>query len=142
MAYATLADVEALAPMRSFTASSMPTASAVGMFLIDTAAEIDLTLTAAGYQLPIPATATLAHAALRGINAIGAWARVEAAAPVSDDRDRAWKEWVRNIGRLDPGSKGPTLELDAPRQHDAHYAYSEDLADVVATQYFTPDMEL
>lgn len=140
-AYAALVDVRGRCPARSFTGSSRPTEDDVYRFLRDTALELDGILQGAGYQLPIPTTATMALGLLRSANAIGAWARVEHSAPVSDTRDQATKEWVRVMGQLDPKVKGPTLELAVPRQSIERYAGAAYVADVEASRFFTPDME-
>lgn len=123
MPYATLSHVQARTPLRVFSATSVPSASQVAMFLDDTAAELDAMLQAAGYQLPVPVTATVALRLLQNVNTVGAWALVEEAAPVGKDAERARKEWARLQAQLDPHGKGASLELPGvPRQADSAYA--------------------
>ena len=132
MGYATLADVQGLAPVRQFTTTSQPNASQVSRFIEDGAAQIDGVLLAIGYSLPIPADATQALAIARRGNTLYAWAQVEQAAPVSEDVDRAnqsWTDWQESL-RLGH------MELALNRGNDT-------LARVggVATAWFTRDMD-
>lgn len=91
--YATLADVQARDAARQFSASSSPNAQQVGLYLRDTAAELDGILSALGYGVPIDSSATVAFGMLRGFNALGANAMVQEAAPTSRNADQARQLW-------------------------------------------------
>lgn len=93
MSYATLADVQARDPSRTYTASSVPNATQVGMFILDTAAELDGILSSLQYAVPVSTSATVALGMLRGFNALGANCLVQEAAPTSRDRDQARELW-------------------------------------------------
>lgn len=135
MAYASLPDVSGLAPKRTFSATSIPNASQVGMFLDFTAADLDSILSADGYSLPVPTTASIALLALRGLNAIGGWLQVEKSAQVSQDVDRAQKAW--DEARTQFISGGVSL-YDLPRLGGENFARSQS----AATPFFTRDMAL
>jgi phage gp36-like protein len=94
LAYATVADVAALAALRTFTASTRPNTTEVTGFLEDAQGVLDSILAARGYQLPVPITATNALDLLEHYTAVGAWAMVEAAAPTSDAREIAERAWM------------------------------------------------
>ena len=132
MGYATVSDLQGLAPVRKFTANSQPNASQIVRFLDDGAAHIDGILLAIGYSLPIPTTATQALAIARQGNALYAWSRVENAAPVSDDVERAntaWTDWQESL-RLGH------IELALDRGNDVLPRVGG-----VATPWFTRDMD-
>src|SRR3977135_951396 len=91
--YATLRHVAAIAAKRTFTATSIPSASQVAMFLEHAQAEVDGILAGDGYAVPIATTATVSLKLLERIVTLGAWAQVEHSAQVSNDAERAMKEW-------------------------------------------------
>lgn len=135
MAYASLPDVSALAAKRVFGATSIPSASQVAEFLDYSAADIDSILSADGYALPVPTTASIALLALKRLNAIGAWVQVEHSAQVSEDVDRAQKAW--DGARTEFKSGGVSL-YDLPRLGGENFARSQS----AATPFFTRDMQL
>lgn len=135
MAYATIGDVSALAAKRVFGATSIPSASQVAEFLDFTAADLDSILSADGYALPVPPTASIALLALKRLNAIGAWVQVEHAAQVSVDVDRAQKLW--DEARTEFKAGGVSL-YDLPRLGGENFARSMS----AATPFFTRDMAL
>lgn len=135
MAYASLPDVSALAAKRVFGATSIPSATQVAEYLDFTAADLDSIISADGYALPVPTTATIALLNLKRLNAIGAWVQVEHSAQVSDDRDRAQKMW--DAARLEFKSGGVSL-YDLPRLGGENFARSQS----AATPFFTRDMAL
>lgn len=135
MAYASLIDVAALAAKRVFGPTSVPSASQVAEFLDFGAADIDSMLSADGYGLPVPTTATIALLALKRMNAIAAWVQVEHSAQVSDDKDRAQKMW--DEARAEFKSGGVSL-YDLPRLGGENFARSQS----APTAYFTRDMKL
>lgn len=146
MAYATLAHLQAHCPARTFGASTLPSLDQAVILLEQTAGRIDGALVAAGYQLPVPAGATSALKALERVNAIGAWYEVEAGAPQSNDVDRAWKAWEAALNEIDPARRGPTIELDIPRNVGEAYARGKTLEEAglasSGNTFFSPDMEL
>lgn len=95
MPYATTDDVAARSPGRTFTATSLPNATQVGIFLRDTAAELDTIAAVRGYTVPVPTTATIAYNLMRSYNAAGAHCLVEKAAPTGrkDSLDDACEAW-------------------------------------------------
>lgn len=135
MAYASIPDVQALAAKRTFTATSVPSASQVAKFLDIAAAELDSILSADGYSLPVPTTASIALLALNSLNALGAWAQVEKSAQVSDQVDRAQKLW--DDARTEFKSGGVSL-YDLPRLGGENFARAQ----FAATPFFTRDMAL
>jgi hypothetical protein len=141
--YATLTHVHARSPQRAFTATSRPATADVELFLEDAAAELDALLLARGYQLPVPAEATIALGWLRRTNAIGAAAMVEKAAPVSkpDGPSRLQAEWREAQSALANGR----VELDAPRNVADSYARGrtlDELGQAGPEPLFSRDMEL
>lgn len=135
MAYASLPDVGALAAKRVFGATSIPSASQVGVFLDFAAAEIDGILSADGYALPVPVTASITLVYLRRMNAIGAYNRVEHAAQVSTDAAAAQKMW--DDAKTELKSGGVSL-YDLPRLGGENFARSQS----AATPFFTRDMPI
>lgn len=135
MAYASLPDVSALAAKRTFGATSIPSASQVMQYLDNTCSDLDSIIAADGYALPIPTTATIALLDLKRLNALGAYVQVEHSAQVSDDKDRAQKEW--DAARLEFKSGGVSL-YDVPRLGGQNFARSQ----AAATPFFTRDMAL
>ena len=109
MAYAALADVQAVNPKRTYGASTTPTTTQVTAFIDDIAAEIDSVLSARGLATPVTEPASfLAH--LTHVNAVGAAARAEfamfpeaAESPAgSPQGDRLWgqyQEYLRALRR-------------------------------------------
>lgn len=91
--YATTADVQARDAARTFSASSTPNASQVGLYLRDTAAELDGILAGLGFTVPVATGATVARGLLRSFNALGANAYVQEASPTSRSADQARKLW-------------------------------------------------
>jgi hypothetical protein len=133
--YATLANVSALAAKRVFTATSVPNASQVAMFLEDAQSEVDGILAGDGYQVPVPTTATISIGLLRRIVTLGAWAQVEKSAQVSDNAKDVLAMWESARTELVKG----TLQLaDAPRLGGENFARSQ----AAATPFFTRDMAL
>lgn len=145
MAYASTVHVNARCPNRAFTATSLPSDAQVAIFLNEGAGVLDGVLLSAGYQLPVPAGATPALAALERANAIYAWLEVEQAAPVSNDVDRAVKAWGKVLDELNPNTKGPTIELGIPRNAGESYARGKTLEEAGLSDsedaFFTRDME-
>lgn len=144
MAYASITHVQGFCPNRPFTATSIPAATQVAGYLDQRAGELDALLLAVGYALPVPAGATIALAVLQRANALGAWADTEAAAQVSEDRDRAIKAWLTAYASLDPEQKGPTIQLDLPKDSTEAYARGASFEDagVATSPVFSLDMEL
>lgn len=118
-----------------FGATSIPSASQVAVFINDVATDLDSMISADGYGLPIPTTATIALADLKRLNTLGAYVQVEHAAQTSTDVDRAQKTW--DDARLEFKSGGVSL-YDAPRLGGENFARSQ----AAATPYFTRDMQL
>jgi hypothetical protein len=117
--YATLSHVSALAAKRSFTATSVPSASQVAVFLEHAQAEVDGLLAGDGYAVPIATTATISLKLLERIVAIGAWNQVEQSAQVAPDGERVLKMWEQARTELVRG----TLQLaDAPRLGGENFA--------------------
>lgn len=135
MAYASINDVLALAAKRTFTATSVPSASQVARFLDYASGDVDGMLSADGYELPVPATASIALLALNRMTAIAAWVQVEHSAQVSDDRDRAQKMW--DDVRTEFKAGGISL-YDLPRLGGENYARSRS----AATAFFTRNMPI
>lgn len=135
MPYASLPDVSAYAAKRVFGATSIPSASQVAKYIADVASDLDSIISADGYALPIPTTATIALADLNRLNTLGAYALAEHAAQVSNDVDRAQKEW--DAARLEFKTGGVSL-YDAPRLGGENFARSVS----AATPFFTRDMQL
>jgi hypothetical protein len=150
VAYATLIDVQHRAPARTFTASSKPNASAVFGFLEESQLILDGVLRAAGYELPIATTATSALRILRTVNAIGAWSMVEKHAPgpkpAGQQGEAAERDFISWLNKLDPRSKGPTIELDAAKSSTAGGAYAraktlEEAGIASRSNFFSVDQE-
>ena len=107
MAYAALADVQAINPKRSYSASTTPTTTQVTGFITDIAAEIDSILTARGLATPVTTPSEfVAH--LAHVNAVGAAARAELAmfpeaaeSPAgSPQGDRLWGQYQEYLRAL------------------------------------------
>ena len=107
MAYAALADVQAINPKRTYGASTTPTTTQVAGFIDDIAAEIDSLLSARGLATPVTEPASfLAH--LTHVNAVGAAARAEfamfpeaAESPAgSPQGDRLWGQYQEYLRAL------------------------------------------
>lgn len=132
MGYATVMHVKALCPQRRFTASSIPSEGDVIGFLDDAAAELDAILRSVGYQLPVPPTSTGALGVLRRANAAGAAHSVEVAAPTNKEgaEKRYAADWNALQAQLDPNRRGPTIELDLPRNRADSYARAQTMADL------------
>ena len=77
MSYASLSDVQALNPKRTYDATTTPTSTQVSSLITQVAAEIDMVLASQGYTVPVTAPASLLTA-LKYINAYGAGALAEA----------------------------------------------------------------
>ena len=135
-AYATISDVVGLNAARRIDATSVPNASQVAMFLDDIAAEIDGTLRANGYLLPIPSSATQSLRLLRVANARGARAMTERDAPERPVKDMAVADWERTLSALNKGR----MELpDAPRDRGEQSLRAP--APAVATPMFYTGMD-
>lgn len=141
MAYATLAHVQLRCPQRPIGTATHPSIDDVAIFLDDAAAELDGLLRGAGYQLPVPATATGALAWLRKANALGAAVAVEGAAPTGkpDQGKQLQAEWLRAQQQL----VGGPIELDAPRNAAESYARGRSREDLgMAPARFAGDVEV
>lgn len=134
--YATVLHVSALAAGRGpFTATSIPNATQVALFIEHAQAEVDGLLAGDGYAVPIATTATVSLKLLERIVSIGAWAQVEQTAKVSDDLKQVVAMWDTARKELVAG----TLQLaDAPRLAGQNFAR----AAAAGTPFFTRDMEL
>ena len=75
MAYAVLADVQALFPKFTVGAATKPTDTQAGVIITDVSAEIDSVIAGAGYAVPVTAPAWFLDA-LKLLNAYGAAAAV------------------------------------------------------------------
>lgn len=135
-AYATVLHVAALAAGRGpFTATSVPSATQVAMFIEHAQAEVDGILAGDGYAIPVGTDATLSLKLLERIVAIGAWAQVEQTAKVSDDLPAVVKMWDEARRELVKG----TLQLsDAPRLAGENFAR----AAAAGSPFFSRDMAL
>jgi hypothetical protein len=133
--YATLSHVAAIAAKRVFTATSIPNASQVQMFLEHAQAEVDGILGGDGYQVPVPTSATISLKLLERIVTIGAWAQVEKSAQVSADAKEAVAAWEQARTEL---IKGTVQLVDAPRLGGENFARVAPYA----TPFFTRNMEL
>ena len=71
MAYAVLADIQALNPKRTYGASTTPTSTQVEALITQVAVEIDAILEAQGYTVPVTTPANLVNF-LKYVNAYGA----------------------------------------------------------------------
>lgn len=112
VAYGEVADVARLTQGRTFSATSRPSTSEIVDFLALTAAQIDGTLRAKGYQAPVAASATAARRLLAHANALGAAYLVEQAAPTRGGEgrlDEARRLWETFLGAISTGA----LELEA-----------------------------
>lgn len=133
--YATLSHVSALAAKRAFTATSVPSASQVAMFLEHTQAEVDGILAGDGYAVPIATTATVSLKLLERIVALGAWAQVEDSSQVSTNAKDVMAKWDAARVELVKG----TLQLaDAPRLGGENFAR----AAAAGSPFFSRDMAL
>lgn len=128
MAYATLSDVEQHNTGRQpFGTQTKPNAGQVVDFLELTAAQLDGTLRAHGYQVPIATSATQAHKLLEHGNALGAAYMVETAAPTpgGDQRlqeaRRLWESFLKAIatGNLELEAATRDQVTSRPRSHTA-----------------------
>ena len=135
MAYASITDVSALAAKRVFGATSVPNTSQVAEYLDFTTADLDSMISADGYALPVPTTATMALLNLKRLCAIGAWVQVEHSAQVSDDKDLAQKMWDESRSEF---KRGGVSMFDAPRLPGLNFARSQ----TAPTAFFTRNMAL
>ena len=76
MAYASLSDIQALNPKRTYSATTTPTSTQVSALIDQIAAEIDAELMAKGYEAPAT-TPTEWVTFLKAVNAYGAAALAE-----------------------------------------------------------------
>ena len=109
--YASVDDVRALNRGRSISATSIPCASDVQVFLEMSTGEINALLTQKGYQLPIATGATAALGYLRSVNAQGAYAMTEKSSQSSihiRDATAAYERALRMLADAD-------TVLDIPR---------------------------
>lgn len=133
--YATVLDVKALNPARTFTASTRPNDTQVVGYLTEAAAVLDGILAARGFALPVPIVATSALELLEHYCAIGAWYMVENAADSSPHRDAAERAWIAAQRMLRDGLVEPvglTRDTTTGRARAA----------TVATPYFSRLMGL
>lgn len=93
MAYCVTTDVAALNKARVPGQGSNPTADDIQTYINMIAAEIDAILINKGYVVPVDPSNVEAYALLNVINARGAAAMVERAAPSSPNLDRFETEW-------------------------------------------------
>jgi len=125
MGYCTPSQVGALDQGRMpFTASSRPALTEVQQFIDQTAAEIDSILGGAGWDMPVPTTASSAYTLVSYFNALGADALVQRAAQSSDRVDTAAAAWesarqtlktVNLIGVAMTGAEGPPTNTRYPQ---------------------------
>lgn len=134
--YATVWHVAAVAAGRGpFTATSIPNATQVAMYIEHAQGEVDGILAADGYAVPVAAGATLSLKLLERLVTVGAWAQVEQTAKVSDDLDRVVKMWEKARKELAEG----TVQLpDAPRLAGMNFAR----AGAQGSPFFSRDMAL
>ncbi len=152
MAYAVIADVQALNQQRTYDSSSKPTSAQVTQFIADVSGELDGVLDALGYSTPIPSTATKATVIIKNITVFGAAAKAEWAAYSiggAGDSARAellGKEYDRRLVML---YKGQTTLLDATegadtpaQQHEQTpiATFNEDSTGTERDRTFTRDM--
>lgn len=90
MAYATVLHLTYHHPARAtYSASTIPNASAVVMYLDEAAAELDFSLTKAGYDSPLLSSApSSVKAFFQKANAMGALCMLESGAQQSHNRDQ------------------------------------------------------
>lgn len=134
MPYASITDVAARAAKRQFTATSIPSASQVQVFLEFTAAELDGIMGGDGYSLPVPTTATVSLQMLRRLNSLGAHAQVERAAQVSEDVAAVTAAWDNARQEL---ISGRVQLVDLPRLGGEAFARAQ----FAATPFFTRDQQ-
>jgi hypothetical protein len=112
MAYANISDVAAMnlgrASGLTFTPSSRPTASQVGLWLDGVSAQLDAILRTRGYVVPVASSATSTRLLLQDAAMKGAHALVEIASPNDSRAKAAAQMWVDACKVLE------TAELDAP----------------------------
>jgi len=77
MAYCTSTEVQNLNPKRTYSATSTPTSTQVGLLIDQIAVEIDAVLEAQGYTVPVTTPTNFVNV-LKAINAYGAAALAEA----------------------------------------------------------------
>lgn len=135
MIYATLSHVAALAAKRVFTATSVPSATQVVMFLEHAQAEVDGILAGDGYAVPVGTGAPVSLKLLERIVTLGAWAQVERSAQASTDAKEALAMWEAARKELVAG----TVQLaDAPRLGGENFAR----AAPAGSPFFTREMQL
>lgn len=133
--YATLSHVNVLAAKRTFTATSIPSASQVAVYLEHAQAEIDGILGGDGYAVPVATTATISLKLLEHLTALGAWAFVERAAQVSADVKEVNERWDHAREGL---ARGTIQLVDAARLGGENFAR----AAAAGSAFFTRDMQL
>lgn len=118
--YATVGDVEALAPTRKLGQGNNPTAAQVLTYIELAEAEINAILVNKGYSIPVSKTeAPLAFQFLRRITAQGAVAQLEASSANGSDRDRTENVYQASLKQLSEAREimdaPQNVERDKPR---------------------------
>lgn len=102
MAYATVGDVQALNTARTIGVGQNPSASQVGIYLDLAAGDIDAVLLMKGYGAPAnTASSPVAAEYLRSLNARGALALMEEAAPMPHNLQQAQQAWQSSLQALE-----------------------------------------
>lgn len=125
MAYCVPSDVQALNTSRVAGQGNNPSVAQIQTYINMTAGVIDAILTNKGYQVPVSPLYPEAINYLCGVNAAGAAAMMERAAPTSVNLDRFEKEWEeaqkmlidsqsimdipKDIARAEPRGPGVTV---------------------------------
>lgn len=105
--------VEGYAPQRApFSNQSKPTATQVGELMTDAEAQVEDALIGAGYAVPVPTTATVAHRLVQAAVAKCTVASIEEVAPTSERRRQAREMCDRALKMIRDGEL-PGLDKDA-----------------------------
>lgn len=114
MAYATITHLLYHNPARpTYTATSVPNASAAVMYLDEAAAELDFALTRGGYDSPLlSSAASSVKAYFQKANAYGALWMIESGAQVGHNRDE-YQSFFVNALKLISNSELPGLDRNA-----------------------------
>lgn len=111
--YCSVVDVQALNFARSIGVGSNPGPSQVQTYINMTAGEIDAVLARRGIAVPVNiASWPQAFNLLNSVNAKGAWAMLEAAAPNSLNLDRAKAAYDEALKLLSDAKFAPAMDLD------------------------------
>lgn len=134
MSYATIDEVAALSAGRTFTATSKPTATQVGIFMRQCFAELNGIVAERGYTVPVATSATTSFQLLAAYNAMGAHCLVEKSAPTNrgDAAKEACEAWAAAKKALATGG------VELPDASEAETGSSAVRAGYQATAMFTP----